>query len=83
MISRKRYKVKFIKKPTKKYDTFRLQLPKLHQCYHAKFNQRTQKFGLFKCWMSKNEEEKRFLCENNSSRTVSDDGWADGVGQVD
>ena len=33
--------------------------------------------------MSKNEEEKRFLCENNSSRTVSDDGWADGVGQVD
>ena len=38
---------------------------------------------LFKCWMSKNEEEKRFLCENNSSRTVSDDGWADGVGQVD
>ena len=29
------------------------------------------------------EEKKRFLCENNSSRTVSDDGWADGVGQVD
>ena len=28
------------------------------------------------------EEEKK-ICENNSSRTVSDDGWADGVGQVD
>ena len=30
-------------------------------------------------WLKK----KRFLCENNSSRTVSDDGRADGVGQVD
>ena len=45
-----------------------------------------KKLDLFKCWMSKKcfgWRKKRFLCENNSSRTVSDDGWADGVGQVD
>ena len=39
---RKSCKVKYIKKPAKKYDTFELQLPKLHQCYNAKFHQSTQ-----------------------------------------